>query len=176
MLFFGALDCNYSKPQLFQSAWDHPIEDEKKKWRVAIKKEFQDMIKKGVWKKVKTSEMPVDRSALGSKWVFKKKSNGVYRACLVALGYLQIPGVDYLANFSLVINEMTLQVVLLLMLKNYWKMELINVETAFLYGELEEKLYLKIPEGLCLVVTHLCNTSNNYCTTTNNQQQPCCWC
>jgi hypothetical protein len=33
------------------------------------------------------------------------------------------------------------------MLKNNWEMNLIDVETAFLYGDLEEEIYLKIPSG-----------------------------
>jgi len=33
------------------------------------------------------------------------------------------------------------------MLKNNWEMNLIDVETAFLYGNLEEEIYLTIPLG-----------------------------
>ena len=28
-----------------------------------------------------------------------------------------------------------------------WSAEIIDIETAFLYGDLEEEIYLKIPEG-----------------------------
>ena len=33
-------------------------------------------------------------------------------------------------------------------LKYKWDFEIVNIETAFLYGELEEEIYMKIPEGL----------------------------
>jgi hypothetical protein len=65
----------------------------------------------------------------------------------VALGYSQIPGIDYSANFSPVINETTMRIALLVMLKNNWSMELIDIEMAFLYGDLDEEIFLKIPLG-----------------------------
>ena len=40
-----------------------------------------------------------------------------------------------------------MRIVLLMMLKNNWNMELIDIETAFLYGNLEEEILLKIPLG-----------------------------
>ena len=44
---------------------------------IAIKKEFNDMIKREVWRKTKVAEIPSDRRLIESKWVFKKKRNGV---------------------------------------------------------------------------------------------------
>ena len=85
-------------PNVFKEAWWHKDQIERKEWRDAVRKEFRDMIKRGVWRKVELSSMPKGRKAVGSKWVFKKKKNGVYRARLVALGYSQIPGVDFTEN------------------------------------------------------------------------------
>ena len=53
------------------------------------------MTKRGVWRKANVKEIPKGRRLIGTKWVFKKKRNGVYRARLVGLGYSQIPGVDH---------------------------------------------------------------------------------
>ena len=52
------------------------------------------MIKRQVWRETDIDKIPSNRRLIGSKWVFKKKRNGVYRARLVGLGYSQIPGVD----------------------------------------------------------------------------------
>ena len=57
------------------------------------------MIKREVWRETNIVEISGDRRLIGSKWVFKKKRNGVYRARLVGMGYSQIPGVDYKDNF-----------------------------------------------------------------------------
>ena len=43
------------------------------------------MIKRKVWRETNVDEIPDDRRLIGSKWVFKKKRNGVYRARLVGL-------------------------------------------------------------------------------------------
>ena len=84
---------------------------------------------------------------VGSKWVFKKKKSGLFRARLVALGYNQIPGVDFSDNFAPVINDVSLRLMILLWLQNDWHAEIEDIETAFLYGDLDEEVYMKIPSG-----------------------------
>ena len=79
----GGTDESYDNPDIFQEVWNHPDEEEKEHWRTAIKKEFNDMTKREVWRKVNVKEIPKDRRLIGSKWVFRKKRNGVYRARLV---------------------------------------------------------------------------------------------
>ena len=106
------------------------------------------MIKRNMWTKIKKKNIPKERRLIGSKWVMKVKKNGIYRARLVALGYSQIPGVDFSENFAPVINDVTLRIILVMWIVKKWHAEIIDVETAFLYGDLEEEIYLKIPDGL----------------------------
>ena len=40
-----------TEPKSFQEAWWHEDLEEREKWRAAIRKEFHDMIRRGVWKK-----------------------------------------------------------------------------------------------------------------------------
>ena len=40
-----------TEPKTFQEAWHCPIEDEKEKWRIAIRKQIRSMIERGVWRK-----------------------------------------------------------------------------------------------------------------------------
>ena len=72
----------------------------------------------------------------------------MYRARLVGLGYSQIPGVDHKDNFLPVVSNTTFRCVMVLALMNNWEMEVVDIETAFLYGILEEEIFMKIPEGL----------------------------
>ena len=44
--------------------------------------------------------MPLGRVPIGSKWIFKEKIDGKFRARLVALGYSQGTGINLLHNYS----------------------------------------------------------------------------
>ena len=103
-------------PLTFDEAWNHPDPVERAHWREAITKEFGDMHKRKVWRKVKRWNVPEGRRCIGHKWVFKKKRNGVYRARLVALGYSQIPGVDYTENFAPVVGDVAIILVFIWMI------------------------------------------------------------
>ena len=86
------------------------------------------------------------------RWKFQAieeflETNG-YRARLVALGYHQIPGIHHEDNFAPVINETTLRIILIVMMKEKLKAEIVDIETAFLYGNLEEEIFMKQPKGL----------------------------
>ena len=105
------------------------------------------MINKMVWERKGIMTLPPTRKGLGAKWVFKIKKNGTYRSRLVAKGYDQEPGVDFQFNFAPVTSEVTLRILLNLWLINDYYAEVADVETAFLHGELEEEVFLKIPEG-----------------------------
>ena len=107
------------------------------------------MTRREVWHKTKKENIPSNQ-LIGSKWVFKKKGNGVYCARLCRLGYVQVPGIDYTGNFSPVVLE-AFCIVLILMIKYGWVGEIVDVEAALLYCELEIEIYLKIPTGLEIV-------------------------
>ena len=111
-------------------------------------KEFRDMKRKKVWFIVKKNQVPTGRRLIGCKWVFKLKKNGVYRARLVALGYSQIPGVDFTDHSSPVVNDISFRILLILWLLYDLDTEMVDIETAFLYGDLEQEIYMKRPEGL----------------------------
>jgi len=84
---------------------------------------------------------------IGSNWVFKEKRDGRFRARLVCLGYSQIPGVDFSDNYAPVGNDITFRVIMVLQLIYNLHVVLLDVETAFLYGKLEEEIYMEIPTG-----------------------------
>jgi len=65
----------------------------------------------------------------------------------VCLGYSQIPGVDFSNNYAPVGNDMTFRIVMVLRLMFGFHAVLLDVETAFLYGKLEEEIYMEIPSG-----------------------------
>ena len=106
------------------------------------------MIKRGVWRYKPKADIDPTRRLVGHKWVFKVKRSGLHQARLVALGYSHIPGVDFTANFAPVVNDVTLRLSLMMKKMKGWYSKLVDVESAFLYGELEEEIDMTMPEGL----------------------------
>ena len=95
------------EPRNFQEAWYHQHTEKRQSWRVAIRKEFKDMIRRGIWDVMERSSIQEGRRLIGSKWVYKEKHDGRFRARLVCLGYSQIPGVDFSDNYAPVGNDIT---------------------------------------------------------------------
>ena len=85
------------------------------------------MIKKGVWRKSKRRNMPPNRRLIDSKWVFKKKKDGRFRARIVARGYTQIPGLDFTENYSPLVTDVTLSIIILTWMINKWDSQTIEV-------------------------------------------------
>ena len=147
------------EPRNFKEAWWHTDQIKKRKWRKAIRKKLSDMITRGVWKNVPLDDVPEGRRLIGSKWVFKEKRDGRFHAQLVCLGYSQVPGVDFSDNFAPVVNDVTFRVVQVIRMMLQLDAVLVDVETAFLYGVLNEEIYMKVPEGYKEVYGELNDTA-----------------
>ena len=135
------------EPQSFQEAWWDPDLISREKWREAIHLEFKKMLDMGVWRHEKGNDHPNNRRLVGCRWVYKVKRNHLYRARLLAKGFIQIAGVDFTDNYSPVVNDVTFRVVVARMIIENMKGKVIDIDKAFLNGDLELEIYMKIPEG-----------------------------
>ena len=135
-------------PEKFDEAWDHPDPFQRKLWREAIQKEFDKMNLRKVWRKIKRSEMEPGRRCVKHKWVFDIKRSGIFRARLVACGYSQIPGVDYEQIFAAVANDVSFRLLVIAILVFGYSYLIFDVETAFLMGDLKERIYMDCPKGM----------------------------
>jgi Reverse transcriptase (RNA-dependent DNA polymerase) len=135
------------EPTSFHEAYFDKDPNCRNLWRNAISKELENMEKCDVWSVINKSTIPSNQKLIRSKWVFKEKRDRVFRARLVALGYSQIPGIDFIGNYSLVMNNSSFRILILLIAKLGLKAWSLDVETTFLNGDLEEEIYMKLPQG-----------------------------
>ncbi|KAL0451236.1 UNVERIFIED_CONTAM: Retrovirus-related Pol polyprotein from transposon TNT 1-94 [Sesamum latifolium] len=70
-----------------------------------------------------------------------------FKARLVAKGFKQKERIDYFNTYSLVARLTTIRVLIVLASVYSLPIHLIDVKTAFLYGELEPKIHMDQPEG-----------------------------
>jgi hypothetical protein len=73
--------------------------------------------------------------------------NGRFKARLVVKGYAQKQGIDYDETFSPVACYDTIRTLFEVPASKNMKLKHFDMKTTFLYGELEEEVYLEQPEG-----------------------------
>jgi transposase InsO family protein len=113
-------------------------------WTQACQYEMDALSKNDTWELV---DLPPGRKAIKSKWVFKLKADGRFRARLVAKGFTQIPGIDYDETFSPVARFESLRLLLALAALENWEIHQMDVKSAFLNGVLNEEIYMEQPQG-----------------------------
>jgi hypothetical protein len=121
------------------------------KWKKAITAELISLDKREVFGPV--SRTPSHIHPVGYKWIFVRKRNenneiSRYKARLVAQGFTQRPGVDYEETYSPVMGGITFRYLISLAVNLNLKMKLMDVVTAYLYGNLDTDIYMKIPDGI----------------------------
>ncbi|OWM65682.1 hypothetical protein CDL15_Pgr017179 [Punica granatum] len=140
--FLSSLD-SVSIPRSVKEALSHPG------WREAMIDEMSALDTNGTWELV---SLPLGKTVVGCRWVYTVKTspNGRVdrlKACLVAKGYTQIPGLDYGDTFSPVAKVASVRLLLSLAAINHWSLHQLDIKNAFLHGDLEEKVYMEQPPG-----------------------------
>lgn len=139
--------CDENDPRTAKEAMAGPDANE---WRAAMKSEYASLLKNNTWTLV---DPPTNAKVIQSKWIFKTKykadgSIEKRKARLVAKGYTQRAGIDYQETFAPVVRSSSLRFVMALAAQLKMEVHQLDVETAYLNGDLEETIYLQPPEML----------------------------
>jgi hypothetical protein len=122
--------------------------NEQKQWMKAMNEELASLKENENWELV---NRPTNAKVIQNRWVMRvKKScdgNARFKARLVSKGYAKEQGIDYDETFSPVARYDTIRTLLAVAASRYIKLKQFDVKTAFLYGELEEEVYVEQPEG-----------------------------
>ena len=113
-------------------------------WKAACEQELDALNRRHVFNLV---EHPKGQKVIRNHWVFDIKDDGRKRACLVAKGFSQVEGMDYDQVFSPVVHFETVRFIISMAALENWHMHGLDVCNAYLYGELDEEIYMEQPEG-----------------------------
>lgn len=134
-------------PRTFREAMRSRQADE---WKAAMEREMQALREKGVLTLIE--KLPEGQHVIDTKWVYDLKvdENGYivrFRARVVARGFKQIPGLDFLETFSPVARLSTMRLLLALAVALGWKLWSGDVNNAYLNAKLKIKQYIRHIDG-----------------------------
>ncbi|WVZ51745.1 hypothetical protein U9M48_002858 [Paspalum notatum var. saurae] len=111
--------------------------------------ELENFERNHVWDLV---EPPPNCRPIGTKWVFKNKQgeDGMVvrnKARLVAQGFCQKEGIDYEETFAPVARLEAIRILIAFAASKGFKLQQMDVKSAFLNGFIEEEVYVRQPPG-----------------------------
>jgi Reverse transcriptase (RNA-dependent DNA polymerase) len=127
-------------------------------WWESMKREFNAMETKGYWKIMPMSFMPSGRKIVGNRWVYSEKSDGTLRSRTVAQGFIQVPGKAFTDSHAPVMTDLAFRLALIIKVLMKLRTGPFVIETAFLYSDLEEEIYMRISEGYSKYMLEVHNT------------------
>ena len=118
-------------------------------WVAVMDTELQALEDNQTWSMV---SLPPGQRPIGCKWVYKikYKSDGQierYKARLVAKGFNQRERIDYKDTFAPVAKLTTVRCLLAIAAVRDWPLHQMDVQNAFLHGDLLEEVYMLPPPG-----------------------------
>ncbi|WVZ76273.1 hypothetical protein U9M48_024260 [Paspalum notatum var. saurae] len=118
-------------------------------WVNAMHEELENFERNHVWDLVKP---PPNCRPIGIKWVFKNKQgeDGMVvwnKARLVAQDFCQKEGIDYEETFAPVARLEAIRILLAFAASKGFKLQQMDVNSAFLNGFIEEEVYVRQPPG-----------------------------
>ena len=119
------------------------------RWQVSMDEEMKSLQKNTTWELV---SLPPGRKLVQCKSLFWTKfdadrSTYKYNSMLVAKFFSQVQGLDYHETFAPVAKMDSIRLVLAILASKHWEVHHMDVNSAFLHGDIHEGIYMKPLEG-----------------------------
>lgn len=139
-------------PKSARIALTTPEADE---WRAAMRNEFKALVKNETWIVV---DRPQNRKVIEYRWVLRTKLNADEsverrKARLVAKEFTQRRYMDFDETFAPVARPKSIRLIMALAVKKGLEVHQLDFVSAYLNGEIEEELYLEIPDLLSSILS-----------------------
>lgn len=143
-------------------------------WKNAMNSEMSSLKENHTWE---LTDLPVGARAIPCKWVYRLKTHpdgsiDKYKARLVVKGFSQRQGIDYCETYSPVAKLGTIRTVLSIAAEERMHLTQFDVSTAFLYGSLDEAIFMKQPDGFKDNTGRVCRLKRSLY---GLKQSPRCW-
>jgi hypothetical protein len=87
-------------------------------------------------------QRPKNCKVVKCKWVYVIKPDEHYKVRLVAKGFTQIEEINFQKTFSPITRYEAICFLLAHTALENWELEVMDIKTAFLYGKLDEEIYI----------------------------------
>jgi hypothetical protein len=139
-------------PKTINEATD-PRRPDRERWIEAQDVEIQSYYDREILEPLWINPKDKSYNLITTKWVFdyKQDSEGNllrYKVRGVARGFTQKEGIDYNETFSPVVKIQSVRLILAISLMYKLEIDCMDVSTAFLYGDLDELVYIKPFPGM----------------------------
>jgi len=136
-------------PDTWKQAMASPEAD---KWKAAANKEMASIDEMGVWDLVPRASVPRGQIIIACKWVFKIKTDEhgvatVYKARLTPKGFMQKEGINVFETFAATGKYKSMRIGLSIAAACDYELDQMDVPVAFQQAELDEEVYMELPEG-----------------------------
>lgn len=149
LIYLAARDTNIDVPVSYEAALQTEQAD---KQIEAYDSEISSLVEHGTFSAL-LDYIPNNKHAITAKIVLdlKRGENSEiirYKARLVARGFAQKYGINFEETFAPKIRLDALRIILAIAARENWEIHQMDVMTAFLAGELEDEVYIKMPNHM----------------------------
>lgn len=138
--------CVLNEPTTYEEAINC---EHSEKWYEAMENEVKVLAENNTWTEV---EIPDGKKVIDTKWVYRVKYDGEgnphqFKARLVARGFQQNDDYELHELYAPVAKISTFRLMLAIANKLRLPVHHMDVKSAFLYGDIKEEVYVKLPLG-----------------------------